>query len=76
VARQVMGTGVIGGMLTASGVAIFLIPAGFYIVERFSGLLTARFGAARTSASSVEPLPPSPKTPPDKTISKSSRQNT
>jgi hydrophobic/amphiphilic exporter-1 (mainly G- bacteria), HAE1 family len=76
VARQVMGTGVIGGMLTASGVAIFLIPAGFCIVERFSGLFRARFGGARTSASSVEPLPPSPKTPPDKTISKSSRQNT
>jgi HAE1 family hydrophobic/amphiphilic exporter-1 len=76
VARQVMGTGVIGGMLTASGVAIFLIPAGFCIVERFSGLVRARFGKARTSASSVEPLPPSPKTPPDKTISKSSRQNT
>src|SRR6516165_9719943 len=47
VARQVMGTGVIGGMLTASSVAIFLIPAGFCIVERFSGLLRARFGRAR-----------------------------
>jgi hypothetical protein len=63
-------------MLTASGVAIFLIPAGFCIVERFSGLLRARFGTARTSAISVEPLGPSPETPPDKTISKSSRQNT
>jgi len=92
VARQVMGTGVIGGMLTASGVAIFLIPAGFCIVERFSGLLRARFGGARTSArsveatsarsveatsaSSVEPLRPSPETPPDKGISKSSEHNT
>jgi len=34
VARQIMGTGVIGGMLAASGIAIFLIPAGFCIVER------------------------------------------
>jgi HAE1 family hydrophobic/amphiphilic exporter-1 len=34
VARQVLGTGVIGGMLAASGIAIFLIPAGFCIVER------------------------------------------
>jgi hydrophobic/amphiphilic exporter-1 (mainly G- bacteria), HAE1 family len=32
-ARQVLGTGVIGGMLAASGMAIFLIPAGFVIVE-------------------------------------------
>jgi hydrophobic/amphiphilic exporter-1 (mainly G- bacteria), HAE1 family len=32
-ARQVLGTGVIGGMLAASGIAIFLIPAGFVIVE-------------------------------------------
>ena len=77
VARQVMGTGVIGGMLTASGVAIFLIPAGFCFVERFSGFLRARFARrTRTSASSVEPLRPSPETPPDKGISKSSRQNT
>jgi HAE1 family hydrophobic/amphiphilic exporter-1 len=34
VARQVMGTGVIGGMLAASVIAIFLIPSGFCLVER------------------------------------------
>jgi HAE1 family hydrophobic/amphiphilic exporter-1 len=34
VARQVMGTGVIGGMIAASCIAIFLIPTGFCIVER------------------------------------------
>ncbi len=34
VARQVIGTGVIGGMLAASVMAIFLIPSGFCIVER------------------------------------------
>jgi hydrophobic/amphiphilic exporter-1 (mainly G- bacteria), HAE1 family len=33
VARQVLGTGVIGGMLAASLLAIFLIPAGFCMVE-------------------------------------------
>jgi len=33
IARQVMGTGVIGGMLTASFVAIFVIPASFYLFE-------------------------------------------
>jgi Cu/Ag efflux pump CusA len=36
VARQVLGTGVIGGMLAASGIAIFFIPAGFCLVERIT----------------------------------------
>ena len=35
--RQVMGYVVIGGMLAASFVAIFLIPVLFYLVERFMG---------------------------------------
>jgi len=37
VARQIMGTTVIGGMLAASLIGIFFVPAVFYIVERFSG---------------------------------------
>ena len=37
VARQIMGTTVIGGMLAASAIAIFFIPAIFYVVERLSG---------------------------------------
>ena len=37
VARQIMGTTVIGGMVAASGLGIFLVPAIFYIVERLSG---------------------------------------
>jgi hydrophobic/amphiphilic exporter-1 (mainly G- bacteria), HAE1 family len=37
VARQIMGTTVIGGMLAASAIAIFFIPAIFYLVERLSG---------------------------------------
>ena len=36
VARKVMGTGVIGGMLAASFIAIFLIPMTFYVVEKLS----------------------------------------
>ena len=36
VSRQVMGTGVIGGMLAASFIAIFLIPMTFYVVERLA----------------------------------------
>jgi len=35
--RQVMGYVVIGGMLAASFIAIFLIPVLFYIVEKISG---------------------------------------
>jgi hydrophobic/amphiphilic exporter-1 (mainly G- bacteria), HAE1 family len=34
VARQVMGTTVIGGMLAASLIAVFLIPVSFYLVEK------------------------------------------
>jgi multidrug efflux pump len=37
VSRQVMGTAVIGGMTAASGIAIFIIPALFYVVEKLSG---------------------------------------
>jgi HAE1 family hydrophobic/amphiphilic exporter-1 len=37
VARQIIGTTVIGGMLAASVVGIFLIPAIFYVVEKWSG---------------------------------------
>jgi HAE1 family hydrophobic/amphiphilic exporter-1 len=37
VARQIMGTTVIGGMLAASAIAIFFIPAIFYLVEKVSG---------------------------------------
>ena len=37
VARQIMGTAVIGGMLAASLIGIFFIPAMFYLVEKWSG---------------------------------------
>ncbi len=36
VARKVMGTTVIGGMLAASGLAIFLIPVTFYVIEMWA----------------------------------------
>jgi hydrophobic/amphiphilic exporter-1 (mainly G- bacteria), HAE1 family len=36
VARQIIGTTVIGGMVAASGLGIFLIPAIFYMVEKIS----------------------------------------
>jgi len=41
VGRQIMGTTVIGGMLAASAIGIFLIPAIFYTVERVSGAKSA-----------------------------------
>jgi HAE1 family hydrophobic/amphiphilic exporter-1 len=37
VGRQIMGTAVIGGMLAASAVGIFFVPAIFYLVEKLSG---------------------------------------
>src|SRR5512137_3060507 len=36
VARKVMGTAVIGGMVTATCIAIFIIPATFYLVEKLA----------------------------------------
>jgi len=36
VGRQIMGTTVIGGMLAATGIAIFIIPALYVIVERMA----------------------------------------
>jgi HAE1 family hydrophobic/amphiphilic exporter-1 len=36
VARQIMGTTVIGGMVAATGIAIFIIPALFVLVERMA----------------------------------------
>ena len=42
VARQIMGTTVIGGMLAASVIGIFLIPAIFYLVEKVSGAASRR----------------------------------
>jgi len=36
VSRQIIGTAVIGGMLAASFIAIFMVPVLFYLVERLS----------------------------------------
>ena len=53
VARQIMGTTVIGGMLAASLIGIFFIPAIFYLVEKWSGG-TARQPAALPNATPAE----------------------
>ncbi len=52
VARQIMGTTVIGGMVAASVLGIFAVPAIFYLVERWSA--TAR---ERSLAPSPQPGP-------------------
>jgi HAE1 family hydrophobic/amphiphilic exporter-1 len=52
VARQIMGTTVIGGMVAATGIAIFIIPALFVLVER----LAKRSGGAHSPVG-PEPRP-------------------
>jgi hydrophobic/amphiphilic exporter-1 (mainly G- bacteria), HAE1 family len=54
VGRQIMGTAVIGGMLAATMIAIFIIPALYVIVERVAGLRTQQ--ASRSEGIS-EPRP-------------------
>jgi HAE1 family hydrophobic/amphiphilic exporter-1 len=36
VSRRTLGTTVVGGMLTATLLGIFIIPVAFYVVERLS----------------------------------------
>src|SRR5207237_2034262 len=52
VARRVLGSTVIGGMIAASGIAIFLIPVTFYVIERlFAGGKAAPETKPRTELS-------------------------
>jgi HAE1 family hydrophobic/amphiphilic exporter-1 len=44
--RRILGTVVIVGMLAATGIAIFLIPVTFYVVERLTGKGKVTEGAA------------------------------
>jgi HAE1 family hydrophobic/amphiphilic exporter-1 len=53
VARQIMGTTVIGGMLAASLIGIFFVPGIFYLVEKWSG-------AGREPAPGALPATPAP----------------
>lgn len=51
VARQVLGSTVIGGMIAASAIAIFLIPVTFYVIERlFAGRKTEAIKERPTAA--------------------------
>jgi HAE1 family hydrophobic/amphiphilic exporter-1 len=51
VARQVMGTTVIGGMMAASAIGIFFVPAIYYLVEKLS--------SARGGVGDAAPMLPS-----------------
>ena len=54
VARRVLGSTVIGGMIAASGIAIFLIPVTFYVIERLFAGRKEKTAAARVSPSQPE----------------------
>jgi HAE1 family hydrophobic/amphiphilic exporter-1 len=49
VARRILGSTVIGGMIAASAIAIFLIPVSFYVVEKLA--------ARRKSAAELQSHP-------------------
>jgi HAE1 family hydrophobic/amphiphilic exporter-1 len=53
VARRLLGSAVIGGMLAASVIAIFLIPVSFYVVERLAS-------GGRHEPEAAPPLPAAP----------------
>jgi HAE1 family hydrophobic/amphiphilic exporter-1 len=55
VARQIMGTTVIGGMMAASAFGIFFVPGIFYLVEKLSG-------AGQEHMAAPLPKTPSPET--------------
>jgi len=56
VGRQILGTAVIAGMLAATGIAIFIIPVLFVVVERLSGA-ERRAGASVEVGGAVEGKP-------------------
>jgi HAE1 family hydrophobic/amphiphilic exporter-1 len=49
ISRQVMGNAVIGGMLAATGIGVFLIPVTFYVVEKLGHRPTKEPTASTTS---------------------------
>jgi HAE1 family hydrophobic/amphiphilic exporter-1 len=52
IARQIIGTTVIGGMLAETFIGRFFVPAIFYVVEKFSGakqVSTTQFRSAEAS---------------------------
>ena len=56
VARQIMGTTVIGGMMAASAFGIFFVPGIFYLVEKLSGASQEHIAAPLPKTPSPEPV--------------------
>ena len=56
-ARKLLGSAVIGGMLAASVIAIFLIPVSFYVVERLAGRGEAKAPAPAPAPEGAAPAP-------------------
>jgi HAE1 family hydrophobic/amphiphilic exporter-1 len=57
VARRVLGSTVIGGMIAASAIAIFLIPVTFYVIERIAAGRKPKAPPAEVLESQPEPEP-------------------
>jgi len=53
----VLGSTVIGGMIAASGIAIFLIPVTFYVIERLFSGRKEKTPASKIPKSRPEPEP-------------------
>jgi HAE1 family hydrophobic/amphiphilic exporter-1 len=57
VARRILGSTVIGGMIAASGIAIFLIPVTFYVIERLFAQRKEKTPAPRVGGEQPKPQP-------------------
>src|SRR3954463_13967340 len=55
VARRILGSTVIGGMIAASAIAIFLIPVTFYVIERLFAGRTEETPAPKVAKTEPEP---------------------
>src|SRR5512133_3958975 len=57
VARRVLGSTVIGGMIAASAIAIFLIPVTFYVIERIAAGRKQKAPSSKIAKPQAEPEP-------------------
>jgi len=57
VARRILGSTVIGGMIAASGIAIFLIPVTFYVIERLFAGRKEKTSGRQVSQTQPQPEP-------------------
>jgi multidrug efflux pump len=57
VARRVLGSTVIGGMIAASAIAIFLIPVTFYVIERLAAGRKQKSPSSTIAKPQAEPEP-------------------